>query len=1358
MSEDGKLAGKVLVIGSGGREHAICWKLVQSKSVSNIYALPGSYGIAELNKCENVSGIDIKDFKSIAQWCVSNNIQLVVVGPEDPLAEGLGDSLKENGINCFGPPKMGAKIESDKKWAKEFMQKYNIPTAQFETFTNAELAKTHIKESSYKAWVVKASGLAAGKGVIVGNSITDACNAVDNILGSTKFGAASDTIVVEELLEGEEVSLLAFVDKNSINVMLPAQDHKRLKEGDKGPNTGGMGAYCPCPLVSDQEISFIKANILQKTVDGLRKDGIDYNGVLYAGLMLTKDGPKVLEFNCRFGDPETEVILPLLKSDLYSIMYNCATNRLSETIVEWQENSYAVGVVMASAGYPESSTKGCVINGLPENSDKDIIFHSGVAVNNDNEYLTNGGRVLIAVAVRDNLEEAINEATKICRGVTFSGAGAQFRTDIGAKGLKVQRGNDKVAKSLSYKDSGVDIDAGDDLVQRIKPLARGTSRSGVLDGIGGFGGLFRLRQLNYKKPLLSEATNGVGSKIGLALEYQMYERIGYDLLAMCANDVLESGAEPVAFLDYIACGKLEVPIAAQIIKGMVDGCREAKCALLGGETAEMPSVYAVGKYDLAGYCVGIVEQESVLPKFSDYEEGDMIISLPSSGLHCSGFSSILRSLNALDVNLGIKSEFGNRHRTLAQALCEPTKLYVMEVLNFLKGQAVKAIAHISTGLLPDVQRIIPDDFETCLDFGALKIPDVYGWLAVKLKLTPETLLENLNCGIGMVLVVPKTNTNWRTMLTGAKILGIIKRKGAALQKQIEVRNFVETLEDVSKQFGQFGNNELTDPQNINVQKELTTQAEGRTNTFIAQNGKILTAVPTEYKDPILVMGTDGVGTKIKIAQQIGRNNTVGIDLVAMCVNDILCNGAKPLTFSTYYACGELNTQTTNALAAGVLEGTTQADSALIAIKLSEVPLLYKPGVYDVAGFALGITNFDHMLPREFDIEVGDSLIGLPSSGLHSNGFSLVHAVMKVANVTYEDITPFSDKTFGEEFLYPTKIYVSALYPLIKLGIVKGIAHITGGGLTDNIPRVLNDDVGVYINSDLFTIPPVFGWLSAMGNLATAEMQRTFNCGIGAVIVIHPRYEKAVMDCIQFSERACKIGKVVQRQDLEPQVTIENLEKNLKRVQKVINQPRKRVAVLISGSGTNLQALIDASQDTSQGLHSKIVLVISNNSDVLGIKRAEKFNIPTIVLSHKEFKSREDFDSEMSKHLENAKVDIICLAGFMRILSAQFVKRWKGRLINIHPSLLPKHPGLHVQQKALDAKDKESGCTVHFVDEGVDTGAIIVQKRVPILKDDTEEILTNRIRKAEHYAFPRALRLLATGLVKLGDDGKAVFEF
>ncbi|CAG9812407.1 unnamed protein product [Phaedon cochleariae] len=1000
----------VLVIGGGGREHAIVWKLSQSKKVENIFTAPGSCGIQLVEKAKNVD-IDLKNFKNVIEFCKNHAISLVAVGPEDPLANGIADALLAEGIQVFGPQKNAAQIESNKDWAKTFMNNHNIPTARWKSFNNAAEAKTFINTAPFDALVVKASGLAAGKGVVVAKDKEEACRAVDEILTDKKYGAAGDMVLVEELLFGEEVSVLAFSDGTCIKAMLPAQDHKRIFNNDQGPNTGGMGAYCPCPLLSSAQLEFVQHEILEKTLEGFRKENIKFVGVLYAGLMLTQDGPKVLEFNCRFGDPETEVILPLLESDLYDIMAACCRGTLESQELRWKENASAVGVVMASRGYPESSSKGQLISGIERVTSlpNHVVFHCGTAAaTKDGGVVTNGGRVLIAVAIAPQLVTAAARATAACEIIRFEGE--QHRTDIAHKGIAraiLQHGR------TTYKQSGVDISAGNDLVAHIKPAARSTARSGVMGGLGGFGGLFDARAAGYKDPLLVSGTDGVGTKLKIAQEMGIHNTVGIDLVAMCVNDVLANGAEPLFFLDYFACGSLDIDIAKQVVTGIAEGCRQAGCSLIGGETAEMPDMYPPGEYDLAGFTVGAVERAQLMPRLDAIKPGDLII-------------------------------------------------------------------------------------------------------------------------------------------------------------------------------------------------------------------------------------------------------------------------------------------------------------------------------------------------------------GLPSSGVHSNGFSLVRRVMKMNGLGYGSPAPFSGdgRTIGEVLLTPTTIYVKSVIPAAKSGKVKAFAHITGGGLVENIPRILPEEVAVELDATKWRMPAVFPWLAAAGGVCEGEMLRTFNCGVGGVLIVDGGDAEGVLRMVEVPGGAV-IGRVVEKKSVSEQVTVKHFSDVMEASMRphipsvVRNQPvsKKRVGVLISGSGTNLQALIDATQDPSRRIGAEIVLVISNNAGVEGLTRAQRANIPTKVLSHKDYPSRQAFDASLHASLVSAGVDIVCLAGFMRILTGEFVKGWRGRLLNVHPALLPSFKGTHAQRQAIEAGARVSGCTVHFVEEAVDAGAIIVQEVVPIEANDTVDALTERIKLAEHKAFPRALQLLATGKIELGDDNR-----
>ncbi|KAJ8959037.1 hypothetical protein NQ318_022292 [Aromia moschata] len=792
------MSKNVLVIGGGGREHAIVWKFAQSERVRKIFAAPGSFAIQQVAKANNVD-LDVKNFKAVVAFCKSENVDLVVIGPEDPLANGIVDFLTIAGVKCFGPCKDAARIESDKDWAKAFMDRHQIPTARWKSFNNAREAKEFINKATFDALVVKASGLAA---------------------------------------------------------------------------------------------------------------------------------------------------------DLYDVVESCLDGTLANSQLKWKENLSAVGVVMASRGYPETSSKGQVITGIETVDSKPhhVVFHCGTALKDDN-LVTNGGRVLIAVSMAPQLATAAVRATQACDVIRFEGE--QHRRDIAHKGI---------ASPLRS--------------QRIDRESWG--------GLGGFGGLFDLKTAGYKDPLLVSGTDGVGTKLKIAQEMGVHHTIGIDLVAMCVNDILAHGAEPLFFLDYFGCGSLDVNVAQQVVTGIAEGCRQAGCSLIGGETAEMPDMYPPGEYDLAGFAVGAVERDQLMP-------------------------------------------------------------------------------------------------------------------------------------------------------------------------------------------------------------------------------------------------------------------------------NQLCT-----------------------------------------------------------------------------VEAGDSVIVLPSTGLHSNGFSLARRVMKLMGVAYSDVAPFSKekRTFGEELLTPTKIYVRPVLPALRSG--------------KNVPRVLPEGVAVELDARQWPIPPVFPWLAAAGGINENELLRTFNCGAGAVLIVKNGDAEDVLKTVE-SCGGRVAGKVTRKAG--ERVVVHNFSEAMDRamrpyIPELVRKHavvKKKVGVLISGSGTNLQALIDAAQDPTRHLGAEIVLVISNKQGVEGLKRAERAGIPTKVLIHKNYPNRAEFDRAMHEELVEAGVEIVCLAGFM------------------HPHWRIHGEGVEAQRQALEAGVRVSGCTVHFVEEDVDAGAIIVQETVPIEVGDTVDVLVERIKTAEHRAFPRALQLLATGKIRLGADNKIIWS-
>lgn len=435
MKGKADMAINVLIIGGGGREHAIGWKLKQSKKCGEILFAGGNAGTAKIGKNVDlvIEPVTQKVVDDITYLCRHENIDLIVIGPEDPLAQGLGDKLRAEGLKVFGPGAEAARLEGDKAWSKKIMRAAAVPTAEGRTFTDARLALSYV-DAHETPVVVKASGLAKGKGVIVCDDSEQAIDAVKRIMVNREFGEAGDTVVVEERLVGQEVSILALVDGRTIYVLEPSQDHKQVGEGDIGPNTGGMGAYTPTPLINDSLMREIERDILVPTVDALRREGIEYKGVLYAGLMLTAGGPKVLEFNCRFGDPECQPLLVRMKGDLLKVMLAVCDGKLDKVDISWDKR-VACCVVLCSGGYPGSYEKGLTITGLEDAAKLDdvFVFHAGTKVASG-DVVTSGGRVINVVALGDNLAEARDKANAACEVIKFDGA--FYRHDIGNRVLK----------------------------------------------------------------------------------------------------------------------------------------------------------------------------------------------------------------------------------------------------------------------------------------------------------------------------------------------------------------------------------------------------------------------------------------------------------------------------------------------------------------------------------------------------------------------------------------------------------------------------------------------------------------------------------------------------------------------------------------------------------------------------------------------------------------------------------------------------------------------------------------------------------------------------------------------------------
>ena len=420
---------KVLVIGNGGREHALAWKLAQSPKTTRVYVAPGNAGTALDPDMVNVP---ITAIPELVKFAEDEQIALTVVGPEAPLSQGVVNAFMAAGLKIFGPTKAAAQLESSKDFAKAFMMRHGIPTAAYATFTDADEAHAYVKQQGAPI-VIKADGLAAGKGVVVAMTEQEAHEAIDSMLSDNKLGAAGARVVIEEFLEGEEASFIVMCDGEHILPLATSQDHKRLLDGDQGPNTGGMGAYSPAPVVTPEIHAKAMREIITPTIKGMAKDGIRYTGFLYAGLMIDKHGnPKTLEFNCRMGDPETQPIMLRLKSDLVTLMQHAVEGTLDQIEAEWDRRT-ALGIVMASAGYPDEPRKGDVITGLPTDLQDAHVFHAGSTMQ-DGQPVTSGGRVLCVTALGDSVKQAQSRAYQIAEGIHFEGS--QMRRDIGWRAIK----------------------------------------------------------------------------------------------------------------------------------------------------------------------------------------------------------------------------------------------------------------------------------------------------------------------------------------------------------------------------------------------------------------------------------------------------------------------------------------------------------------------------------------------------------------------------------------------------------------------------------------------------------------------------------------------------------------------------------------------------------------------------------------------------------------------------------------------------------------------------------------------------------------------------------------------------------
>ncbi|KAK3333565.1 phosphoribosylglycinamide synthetase [Cercophora scortea] len=738
---------RILLVGNGGREHALAWKLSQSPNVESIVVVPGNGGTAGLPNVTNNSAVAADDYPGLVALAQKERINLVVPGPEAPLVDGIEGFFRDAGIACFGPSKEAARMEGSKTFSKDFMKKHNIPTAAYENFSDYNQASEYLRTIKHNV-VIKATGIAAGKGVIIPQSQEEAQQALKDIMLEKQFGSAGDEVVIEEFLTGDELSILSFCDGTTIKSLPAAQDHKRIGDGDTGLNTGGMGCYAPTKIATKALLEQIDREILQPTIDGMRKDGFPFRGCLFTGLMITADGPKTLEYNVRFGDPETQTVLPLLESDLADIMQACAyPNTLLKYVPVEVAQRFSATVVVSAPGYPESYPKNIPMQVAAAPADT-TIFHAGTKLSGDS-LLSAGGRVIAANATGETLRAAVDKAYEGVKLINFEGM--HYRKDIAYRAFRDENKSEK----LTYAQSGVSIDAGNDLVDRIKAAVKTTRRPGADAVIGGFGGEVDLSQAGYPSaPIVVGAIDGVGTKLIIAQKMNKHDTVGIDLVAMNVNDLVVQGAEPFMFLDYYGCSKLDINTAASFVEGVATGCREAGCALVGGETAEMPDLYTGDDYDAAGAAIGVMKASQRLPRKEAMIEGDVLIGMASSGVHSNGFSLVRRVVATRGLSYTDKAPWGTSGVTVGESLLTPTKIYVKSLLKVLgeHGEAVRGMAHITGGgLSENVPRMLPDHLAAEIDVAAWEHPPVFQWL--RQSVVPVEMARTFNNGIGMVVAV-----------------------------------------------------------------------------------------------------------------------------------------------------------------------------------------------------------------------------------------------------------------------------------------------------------------------------------------------------------------------------------------------------------------------------------------------------------------------------------------------------------------------------------------------------------------------------------------------------------------------------
>ena len=882
------------------------------------------------------------------------------------------------------------------------MVRHAIPTAGYSVFTDADAAAAHILATNTPL-VIKADGLAAGKGVVLPRTPAEGAAVARAMLdGGAGLGAAASRIVVEDRLRGPEVSVLAFCDGTTVAVMPPAQDHKRIYEFDEGPNTGGMGAFAPSPLCPPALLEEVVRTIIQPAVKGMREEGHPFVGVLYAGVMLDPErGPRALEFNCRFGDPETQVLLPLLEGDLLSVLLACVRGTLHSHAVHARPGVAAVAVVVAAEGYPGTPSHGDAITfsgslgaaaGGSTAVDEDgglLVFQAGTALGVDASsgkavLSTSGGRVLAVTALGSCIGGAARRAYAALDGVHFRGMAA--RRDIGGiwarpgalRGAPLRVG---VLGSTRGTAFGALLEA---------------SKSGRLPGVR-----FELVLSNRTDAGILERARAAGVP-ALALPSAGRSREVWEMEAIRALDA--AAVDVVVLIGFM---RVLTPVfTGRYAWRLLNVHPSLLPAFAGGMDLEVHTAVLASGASRTGCTVHLVT--------ADVDGGPVLVQ------------------RAVDVAAGETPE--------------SLKAKVQAVEGPALEAAIMSYADAAPLNLLHALRASGGDWERTS------------------AMLPASLRAPHPAVAHAVAVAPAAASGGRLTYAAA---GVDIDAGDQL---------VENIKPLARSTARPG-------------------ADAELGGF----GGLFDLKAAGFKDPLIVSGTDGVGTKLRVAQLTGIHDTVGIDLVAMSVNDIIVQGAAPLVFLDYYASGHLDVAQATTVVAGIAEGCRQAGCALVGGETAEMPSMYAPGDYDLAGFAFGAVERDRVLPNMPSEQPGDVVIGIASSGIHSNGFSLVRKIVERYGFSWTAPPPYSspEPTLARDIMRPTKIYIKPLLPLVNAeagSLVRAMAHITGGGLPDNIPRVMRDDLQVVIDTTSWVMPPVFRWMQSTGaGVDPKEMMRTFNC-------------------------------------------------------------------------------------------------------------------------------------------------------------------------------------------------------------------------------------------------------------------------